>query len=151
MDVSPYKVRSADWRLPAGGAAYLRWVWQSAKNTAGGLGEIVSATGADIVYTIVFALVFGIQIVLIAFVPGIGPAVAFAYSCLQTGLYAFEYTWINIGWTLPQRILYFEERWLYFLGFGLPCTAATYFLSFFVRCGRVFFVLFPPTTVASIS
>ncbi len=126
-------------------------VWQSAKNSAGGLGEIVSATGADIVYTIVFELVFGIQIVLIAFVPGIGPAMAFGYSCLQTGLYAFEYTWINIGWTLPQRILYFEERWLYFLGFGLPCTAATYFLSFFVRCVcvRGFFpVLFPVDDLA---
>ena len=32
--------------------------------------------------------------------------------------YCFEYTWIHKGWSFSNRIRYFEENWLYFLGFG---------------------------------
>ncbi|CAG8728527.1 36070_t:CDS:2, partial [Gigaspora margarita] len=32
------------------------------------------------------------------------------------------YKWINQGWSLEQRIGYFEERWSYFAGFGNICS-----------------------------
>ena len=41
-------------------------------------------------------------------------------NCWLNSLYSFEYTWINAGWTLDQRLEYFETHWAYFLGFGSP-------------------------------
>lgn len=40
----------------------------------------------------------------------------------------FEYRMIYEGHNLPQRVRYFERRWLYFLGFGLPLSSIHYIL-----------------------
>lgn len=31
----------------------------------------------------------------------------------------FRYKWLYMGWTLEQRLVYVEEHWAYFLGFGM--------------------------------
>ncbi|KAJ3326439.1 Etoposide induced 2.4 mRNA [Blyttiomyces sp. JEL0837] len=54
----------------------------------------------------------------------------------------FEYKWVGRGWTLDRRVEYFEERWAYFAGFGLPITMCTFFFPQFVSAG-LFALLFP--------
>ncbi|CAG8655087.1 878_t:CDS:2, partial [Acaulospora morrowiae] len=53
-----------------------------------------------------------------------------------------RYKWVNKGWTLQQRIDYFEERWSYFAGFGFTFTVTTFFVDQFLSAG-VFALLFP--------
>lgn len=53
---------------------------------------------------------------------------AFLFTCLANAYYLFETQWINQGMNLPERIQYLEQRWAFFLGFGLPITTASYFL-----------------------
>jgi etoposide-induced 2.4 mRNA len=73
--------------------------------------------------------------VLVLWIPPsyLGMLLSLVYSSWLTSLYCFEYTWLNAGWNLNRRLEYFERHWAYFLGFGLPFTAATYFLSFLYR------------------
>ncbi|CAG8799488.1 18024_t:CDS:2, partial [Dentiscutata erythropus] len=52
------------------------------------------------------------------------------------------YKWINQGWSLEQRIGYFEERWSYFAGFGFLFTVITFFVDQFLSAG-VFALFFP--------
>lgn len=30
-----------------------------------------------------------------------------------------RYKWLYMGWTLEQRLVYVEEHWAFFLGFGM--------------------------------
>ncbi|CAG8616819.1 4899_t:CDS:2 [Ambispora gerdemannii] len=53
-----------------------------------------------------------------------------------------RYKWINKGWSLEQRISYFEERWAYFAGFGFLFTLVTFFANQFLSAG-IFAVTFP--------
>ncbi|CAG8651569.1 4644_t:CDS:2, partial [Ambispora leptoticha] len=61
---------------------------------------------------------------------------------LMVATIVFEYKWINQGWSLEQRIGYFEERWSYFAGFGFMFTVITFFVDQFLSAG-VFALLFP--------
>lgn len=40
----------------------------------------------------------------------------------MNAFYAFEYDWNKSGLTLDKQIVFFENNWTYFLGFGLPLT-----------------------------
>jgi hypothetical protein len=40
------------------------------------------------------------------------------FICWASSFIVFEYVWGIRGWTMETRVLYFEERWAYFLGFG---------------------------------
>lgn len=53
-----------------------------------------------------------------------------------------RYKWINQDWTIEQRMVYAEEHWAYCLGFGLPATTITFFLST-LRAGGVFALIYP--------
>ncbi|KAJ3397249.1 Etoposide induced 2.4 mRNA [Lobulomyces angularis] len=72
----------------------------------------------------------------------------FINFCWLTSYYSFEYNWISKGWSIEKRIRYLEENWSYFLGFGFPCTVATFFLSTFVSQG-LFSLLFPAFIIIS--
>lgn len=91
------------------------------------------------------SLLFGgflMQTTLVLYIPYIGPTLSFICVAWIYAFYSFEYNWINAGWSLDTRMLYFEQRWCYFLGFGIPCTALTFFFPQFVGAG-VFAMLFP--------
>lgn len=53
---------------------------------------------------------------------------AFLFTSLANAYYVFEITWINKGMSLPERIRHLEERWCWYLGFGVPITLLSYFL-----------------------
>lgn len=53
-----------------------------------------------------------------------------------------RYKWSNRQWRLDVRIYYFEQRWAYFAGFGLPWASLTYLFPSFLDQGLIAF-LFP--------
>ncbi|KAF8682382.1 Etoposide-induced protein 2.4 (EI24) [Rhizoctonia solani] len=59
----------------------------------------------------------------LSYVPIIGSTAAFIFVCWIDAFYCFEPVWIASGMRLSERVRYEEERWAYFLAFGLPSTA----------------------------
>ena len=55
-----------------------------------------------------------------------GKAIYCVASSWMAAFYAMEYVWTTLGWNLKERIAFFERRWSYLGGFGLPITLATY-------------------------
>ncbi|EJD46070.1 hypothetical protein AURDEDRAFT_63550 [Auricularia subglabra TFB-10046 SS5] len=64
----------------------------------------------------------------LARVPIIGSPAATLFLCWVDSFYCFEYVWIARGMTLAVRIKHLEERWTYYLAFGLPITLSCAFL-----------------------
>lgn len=82
------------------------------------------------------------------FIPIIGPVLSFLQLCWIYSFYTFEYNWINQGWPLENHLLYFEDRWAYFLGFGFPTSLLTFFVPQFVGTG-FFAIIFPLCIIMS--
>ncbi|KAI9179541.1 hypothetical protein H9P43_004869 [Blastocladiella emersonii ATCC 22665] len=76
------------------------------------------------------------------FAPALGPVLSFALTSWMYAMYSFEYKWASQGWSLEARLRHMEERWPYYLGFGLPTTALTFYGNPIVT-GAVFALLFP--------
>ncbi|KAF8301994.1 hypothetical protein DL93DRAFT_2160846 [Clavulina sp. PMI_390] len=55
----------------------------------------------------------------LGYVPLVGPAARFLFMCWVDAYYCFEFIWTSRGHSLPQRLKLEEERWAYFLAFGL--------------------------------
>jgi len=102
----------------------------------------LSISIADLVYSTILQLMMLLEASLLLFIPRVGPALSIIYSSWIMSLYCFEYTWLNAGWSLEKRLEYFERHWLYFLGFGLPFTLPTSFLTFLYN-SATFAVVFP--------
>ncbi|RHZ60299.1 hypothetical protein Glove_355g73 [Diversispora epigaea] len=94
------------------------------------------------IYRAILFMNYLVVATIVYIVPIFGPLISFMYFCWIYAYYSFEYKWINKGWTLEQRIEYFEERWSYFAGFGFTFTAITFFVDQFLSAG-VFALLFP--------
>jgi len=84
----------------------------------------VSLIIADIIYTIIFEIIFLLQTYIVGYIltdfywlHHIAMAV---HWCLLYSLYSFEYKWFNMGITFDKRLMILQTRWPYFLGFGLP-------------------------------
>ena len=82
------------------------------------------------------------EVSLIACIPYIGHGLAISMLTWVYSYYCFEYKWILQGLSLNRRIQQIESNWIYFAGFGAPCTLATYFFPTLVA-GGLFGVLFP--------
>ena len=73
----------------------------------------------------VFALLmltgFSAQMALLGCIPVVGQPITFWLLSWLYGYYCFDYRWGFDGWTLDQRLLYFERNWPFFAGFGECC------------------------------
>lgn len=56
----------------------------------------------------------------LGYIPVVGGAVETIFFCWVYAYYYFEFLWIARGLSLSRRIRYLEERWMYYLAFGLP-------------------------------
>ena len=56
-----------------------------------------------------------------------GEAISFVLMCWVDAYYCFELLYIAKGWGFEKRARYTEMRWSYFVGFGIPSTAVSYF------------------------
>ncbi|KIR67231.1 etoposide-induced protein [Cryptococcus bacillisporus CA1873] len=64
---------------------------------------------------------------LIGMIPLIGWLCAFAYMCIISSYYCFEWTFSTKNWSLDYRIKYLQARLAYMFGFGFPVTLMTSF------------------------
>ncbi|KAG0172030.1 Etoposide induced 2.4 mRNA [Apophysomyces sp. BC1034] len=111
------------------------------KDEAGNIANAVQSMAA-IIYTIIFYINCGIFGALLSTIPQIGFWLSFIANCFFGAYYCFEYKWLYLGWTMEQRMSYVENHWAYFLGFGVPFTVLTFFLSV-LRSGAVFALVYP--------
>eukprot|EP00037_Helgoeca_nana_P026342 m.297149 g.297149 ORF g.297149 m.297149 type:complete len:312 (+) comp27196_c0_seq1:647-1582(+) len=106
---------------------------------------------ADMVYDSVLLLMLGIQIFLLSVVPIFGPFISTLFNAWLHALYCFEYTWIHKGWSFSNRIRYFEENWLYFLGFGLPVALLDFAVESKWARVALYQVIFPISMLIALS
>ncbi|KAI0086612.1 etoposide-induced protein 2.4-domain-containing protein [Irpex rosettiformis] len=124
------------WLFPVMGASlYLNSSWSSqlANRTFAlqhGSRAQAPATYSGILNSIATSAYRGVMIftsVVVSFalqyIPFIGPAAGFGFMSWIDAYYCFEFTWIARGYPLARRLRFLEERWAYFLAFGLPPTA----------------------------
>ncbi|CAN8002283.1 unnamed protein product [Ixodes hexagonus] len=100
---------------------------------------------ADTLFSVLVQTLFLLQALLVGTLPlgPLGALLSLAHLSLLYSLYAFEYTWFNMGWELHKRLSFIEQHWPYFLGFGLPLAALTSGAPTFFASGCYFSMLFP--------
>ncbi|CAG0882051.1 unnamed protein product [Darwinula stevensoni] len=105
----------------------------------------ISQLMADFLFSVVIQTLFLFQSYLVSLLPlaYVAEALYLLHLCFLYSLYAFEYKWFSLGWTLPRRLSFIEINWPYFVGFGLPLALFTSLpASYFLR-GCMFSLLFP--------
>lgn len=77
------------------------------------------------------------------YLPYIGRFLCFLHICLLYSLYSFEYKWFNQGYELHKRLMFIEQNWPYFIGFGSILALLTQFCDSFIINGCLFSMFFP--------
>lgn len=94
---------------------------------SGMLDEILTVSLVNLTMTIISALT--------PLIPVFGKAISFVQTAMIYGHTCFE-TRLSMQKLKPkERIQFVDKHWLYFLGFGTPLTALTFFLPFFLSTG----------------
>lgn len=88
--------------------------------------EFSTKTITEIVYgnLLMIGMLLEIQVVKRMF-PSI---VVFILHCWLFSFYIFEFKLLYLGYDIKTRIDYFQRRWVYFLGYGMPLTVAYFAL-----------------------
>lgn len=127
-------------------------------------GAKVSEGIADLIFALIVYVVFMIQASLVKALPleGVNSALYFLHVSLLHAWTAFEYKWYPMGIGKAQkrigessdfisdvrsRLATVESRWGYFMGFGFPLAATTFFDP--MTAGCAFGVLFPMSILAA--
>ncbi|CAO3638324.1 unnamed protein product [Cunninghamella echinulata] len=107
-------------------------------------GDIANAiqSMATTIYTTIFYINCGVFAALLRSIPVVGTLLSLLMNCLIMAYYCFEYRWVYLGWSLEKRLTYIEQHWSFFLGFGVPITVLTFFLST-LRSGALFALFYP--------
>ncbi|GBF99027.1 hypothetical protein Rsub_11972 [Raphidocelis subcapitata] len=115
----------------------------SGSGGGGGSGAAAALEGvAQEAYRVVFFLIFSLEVLAISWLPLIGAVANVLFLSWLYAFYCFDYCWSLQGVPLPERLSFFERRWAFFAGFGLPCMLPTLLLPYHVGCALVN-LLFP--------
>ncbi|KAL3157792.1 hypothetical protein ABBQ32_012216 [Trebouxia sp. C0010 RCD-2024] len=76
---------------------------------------------AQEVYRVLLFSIFLAQVVVVRYVPYIGPGVRFLLTSWVYAFYWFDYKWSLTNLALEKRIQFFQSHWAYFAGFGSLC------------------------------
>ncbi|KAK7014995.1 etoposide-induced protein 2.4-domain-containing protein [Favolaschia claudopus] len=79
-------------------------------------------------------------------VPRVGPIASFVFLCWIDAFYFFEFVWIARGMSLSSRVRHLEERWAYYLAFGLPSASICIWGSPLSNAA-IFALIFPLYTI----
>ncbi|KAH9307784.1 hypothetical protein KI387_035695, partial [Taxus chinensis] len=97
---------------------------------------------AEKIYSCLMLSIFFVEVSAISYIPYIGKILNFLLLSWIYAYYSFEYKWNFTGWSLDERINFFETNWAFFAGFGSPCVIPTVFSSQLVSSG-IMAILFP--------
>eukprot|EP00200_Dunaliella_tertiolecta_P005850 CAMPEP_0202342998 /NCGR_PEP_ID=MMETSP1126-20121109/3317_1 /ASSEMBLY_ACC=CAM_ASM_000457 /TAXON_ID=3047 /ORGANISM="Dunaliella tertiolecta, Strain CCMP1320" /LENGTH=340 /DNA_ID=CAMNT_0048934023 /DNA_START=277 /DNA_END=1300 /DNA_ORIENTATION=- len=97
---------------------------------------------AQELFRVVLFLVFYGESWLVGQLPYIGPPVYFVLSCWLWAYYCYDYAWALRGFSLPDRLAFFESSAAFFAGYGLLMTLVTLLLPFYIGAA-VTALLFP--------
>lgn len=98
-------------------------------------------------YRVLLIANYTVIYILLGRMPYLGRILSFLFMSLVDGYYCFEQAWISRGWSLDRRMRYCEERWAYFVAFGLPSTAVSFFHPSGLLNLMLFMLIFPFCTV----
>ncbi|EPQ32062.1 uncharacterized protein PFL1_00260 [Pseudozyma flocculosa PF-1] len=98
-------------------------------------------------YRLFLIVNYAAVVVLLGRIPYLGRPLSFLFMSFVDGYYCFEQAWIARGWSLERRTRYCEERWSYFVAFGLPSTAVSFFHPSGLLNLMLFMLVFPFCTV----
>lgn len=98
-------------------------------------------------YRIILILNYVIISVALQHIPWIGRTLSFIFMSFIDAYYCFEQGWIARGWSVERRMRYAESRWAYFVAFGLPSTAISFFHPSGLLNLMLFMLVFPICTV----
>ena len=97
---------------------------------------------AEELYRICMMIFIFLEVSLIGYIPIAGHVLSISMLTWVYAYYCFEYKWILQGLSLSRRLKQIETNWVFYAGFGTPCTLMTYFFPTLVA-GGLFGVLFP--------
>lgn len=93
-------------------------------------------------YRLFVVITMLIQSGLLHVIPFVGPVLSFVLTCFLYSFQVWAYRWALEGREWKEQVNLLEQHWLYFMGFGMPCTLLTFFYSRFVAAG-VYALIFP--------
>jgi len=93
-------------------------------------------------FRVLLYFVYIVEMILLYYIPVVGPSIYFIHSCWLASIYCFEYRWAHQHWASSVRLEHFEQHWLYFAGFGFPVSFVSFLCPQFIDAG-VFALLFP--------
>lgn len=105
--------------------------------------KVISKSMADFLFSIIVEIFFLVQAQLAGLIPVFGPTLLYIHMSLLYSLYAFEYTWANLGWSVVRRVGYIESYWPYFSGFGFLLSVLTCISSSTIVSAGIFGTIFP--------
>ena len=73
----------------------------------------------NFIYDFVLIIYLTIQCSLLLYVPYVGTILYFFHSCLLWSFNYYDYKWATSRIDINRRMIFFNNRWPYFLGFGL--------------------------------
>lgn len=153
--VSTWGVYQLFWVLPVvGGSLYFNGIWCSTiadklYTLQHGRQSTIPTTYTGFITSIASSAYRVILIVTslavswsLSYIPFVGSTLSFIFVCWVDSYYCFEFVWRAKGLSLAARVRYLEERWAYFLAFGLPTTALCYLGNSLVNVA-IFALIFP--------
>ncbi|EJU05472.1 hypothetical protein DACRYDRAFT_103960 [Dacryopinax primogenitus] len=103
---------------------------------------------ASSAYRLIFLLSYLFLQLCLAYLPVMGKPAGFVFTCWVNSYYSFEFVNIARGLTLSERIKQHEERWAYYLFFGLPSAALCMWGSSLANAAS-YALLFPAYNIMS--
>jgi len=93
------------------------------------VGDIFIGFMRPIYRSVIISFFIILSFLIYFFLPFVGSYLYFVCLCWIYSLSIFEYTWANRQIRFIKNLEFFEQRWTYFLGFGIPVTALSFFLD----------------------
>ncbi|KAK4058906.1 hypothetical protein OIO90_000352 [Microbotryomycetes sp. JL221] len=70
-----------------------------------------------------------VVVMLLRYIPFVGPIISFLFACMVDSYYCFEQHWLRNRWSFAERVRFLESRWAYFIGWGLPITFVSWWFK----------------------